>query len=336
MVDVVDPARLSGMVDWLEDENRQLKSQLAHHQELLEQALALLRDQSLRLRTLEDESGATRSQVSKIGSLEGNQQHAQEVIAQMQADQAQFRQSYEKMERDRQADNERHRVAMIELWQRLDYLRQEMEPVPTRLQTLADSGKRLHDSLFVAGKQVENIQHQVETLGGRAQLALDQAKKNEHDLAHWMSELEPLRRADEMLLTRIQIAGDAVKALSEQVNQVLAHEEQWREVGDRVEVARVDLQRADKELVEIRQIVEGHGERVIDLSKAILQAEARRDGLGVRLDEVQEELLALRLETERQFGESRALLERQARRQLAEFEVQTKEFRDRGVRAEKR
>src|SRR5262245_41385756 len=176
------------MVDWLEDENRQLKAQFTHSQDLLEQALAVLRDQALRLRTLEEEVASARVQVGKIRALEDGQQHGRETVAQAQADQVAFRQIFEKMERDRQADNERHRVAMIELWQRIDYLRQEFEPVPTRLQSLSDSSKRVHDTVFTTGKQLENVQHQVEVVSGRAQLALDQAKKTEHEIGRWQSE----------------------------------------------------------------------------------------------------------------------------------------------------
>jgi chromosome segregation ATPase len=333
---VVDPIRLSNMVDWLEDENRQLKEQVIHQGEALDQALKLLREQSLRIEALEQELAVLRPPLAKVASLEDAVFRERESLSQFTHEQSAVRQLAERVDRERKADSERYHVAIVELWQRVDYLQQELEQVPARFQALADTGKRLHDGLFVAAKQIEQLEQQLNNLDARVSFIVEQAKRLEHELATWETALAPLHRADEALLTRLQVVGDAVKAQGEQLATAFLELERWQEVSDRLESMRVEVQRASRELVTVQQVIEEHNEQFQALQKHLLQADSRRESLATRLAELEQAQQAAVGELEHQLSELRAILERQARRLSGEFETQAKELRDRTRPPEKR
>lgn len=300
MAERLDPAQsgpdlpVSSILDWLEEDHRQLRARVGH----LDQEVAALqvtsRDQALRQRADSAELEALRQHLNRVPSLEEGIRQAQEDIGDVRALQTQLSSAQERAERTSVLELERIRIQIAEAAQRLSGLVEEVQPLPIRLQALGDHTKRQQDHLTAVQQVVEEIVGRQASLQSKIDLSVEQARRVEQALGVLGNEFAPLRREDEVLASRIQLAMDLARQVEQKMADVLVEEQARRELAERVEILRVERQRLQQQVADLEHAIAGLVDRAEELARQVRQEIDRRQVVADRLAGVEGRLLDVR------------------------------------------
>ncbi|MBI2865112.1 MAG: hypothetical protein HYX94_11180 [Chloroflexi bacterium] len=327
-----ETTRVSSLLGWLEEEHHQTKAALGRLQYQLEQLVNLAREQAGQIRTLQEEVAAARNQLGRVSAVEELARQLREAVARLQSSFSQHAQETDKDDKARQGDIERNKQAINEIWLRLDSTFKEFEPLLGKAQTTSDSIRRHDEALGGLAKTVDGLKQQTETLAARTQIAVDQSRRNEGEIESIYRQLDALRGQDDVVVARFQILADKVKQIDEQVVAVLAEEQMRVDLGERLQVVKLEHQRLEKQFVDIAPLVDVHSVRLDEQARETRQVEDRRQLLADDLREVKQLLLDHIARLDNSLIGIEELAERHKRRQVAELEIQASDLKERIAR----
>jgi len=322
----VDQASLSGTIGWLENEYREQQVAISRLQQQLEQVNNAVHQQTLDIRLLEDSITSLRNQVLRLPKIDEALNQVSHLINQIQNALAEQSQRSEKFERQYQVDVERLRQGAAELWQRTELIEKETEPLGVRLLTLGDTQKRQQESLIGQQAAIEKLDRQLGAVSNRLELQGEQNRRTEQGIGRFDSEIEALRKQDELLAHRIQGVADLAKRIDEQMAAVLAEERLRRDLAERVEVQRVQHQRTQDALVEVQQSDQQQARQLEGLVKSLRELDERGKAVSDRVNALREQLIQVRSEFASHLAELQFLLDQQKRRQVAQVQQELKEL----------
>lgn len=324
----VDPTLLAGIVDWLEDDHRQLRDQVAHLEQEVGRLAAGQRDQILQQRTAVTDLDGMRQQGLRIAPLEVSIRQVQEDIGDIRALLVQQSSALERAERGLSLELERLRIQIAELGQRQTVLSEELQPLPVRIQALNDHNRRLQDQLTALQVQADTLTGQQATLQTKIDLSVEQVHRLDQAVAGVSQEFAPLRREDEVLASRVQLAMDLARNVETMIAEVLAEEQSRRELAERIDILHAERQRIQAQLADLDHLGSVLQERTEELHRVLRIEGGRRLVLAERVTEIESRLLETRQSGQESVIQIWQAVEEQKRRDIAHLQEQAKFLRD--------
>lgn len=323
-----DPAQIAGTVDWLEDEHRQLRARVGRLEQEIEQLAAAGREQTLRQRADAADLEALRQHLNRVPGLEETIRLVQEDVGDLRSLLTRQTAAGERGERAFALELDRVRLTIAEISQRLATLVDEVQPLPVRIQALGDHGRRVQDQLTDVQRTVEEILGRQSTVQSKIDLSVEQTHRVEQGLAAVGGEFAPLRRQDEVLASRIQIAIDLARQVEGRMVEALAEEQARRELAERVEILRAERQRIQQQLADLEHASAGLIERTDELGRLLRQETDRRRTTDERVGQIEGRFLNVRQTTNEAIIALWQAAEERKRQEIGLLQDQAKALRD--------
>ena len=328
MAERVDPVQVAGAVEWLEDDHRQLRAQVARLAEQIEQLATASRQQALRQRADAAEIEALRHLLNRVPALEEGIRYVQADVGDLRAQVTEQVTGQERIERTVAVELERLRIQMAELSHRLTGLVDEIEPLPTRLQAISDHSRRQQDQLTAIRQIAEEALSRQSTFQGRIDAAIEQASRVERELAVLSNEFGPLHQADEVLAHRVQLAMELARQVQHKIADVVVEDQGRPELVERIEILRAERSRIQQQVGDLEHGLGNLIERAQELARLIRQESDRRQALVDRIAAVEDRVLELRQSATEAILQIWQMAEVHRRQEIATLQDQAKDLRD--------
>ncbi|MCS7001258.1 MAG: hypothetical protein NZ518_00265 [Dehalococcoidia bacterium] len=329
-------SRVAGTLEWLEQEARQSKAAIAKLQSQNEQIIKFIRDHVDQLRLAQDSLSTLRVQIGQVATLDEAVKLLQSAHAQTRESLAELSGAAERQRRGDQAEVERLRQLVAEVWQRAEALRRDLEPMTNRLQGFAEAQKRMIDQVQQTQNAQDVLKSEINAVALRLQGYTDREKKADERFLDLQQHLNALQKKDETLGDQYKILLERVVAAEQTMSGVIADQEKMRALDEQLHVLRVHLQRLDKQVVELSASLDQQAQSVEETRRLARQVDDRRAALAERLSEQGAAITQLRQELSELLADFETMEEQHRVRMVAELQQQIKDVRARVARARNR
>lgn len=332
-----DYTRFGEMLAWLQSENRRLHAQVAQLQEQVAQAMSLMQQQAAAFTENQEIYARLRMPLARIPAVEDQQRilaESQDRLKQLQEDQAV---RFEKLDQARDAQFEEQRRLLSDLYHRLEFVGNQVEPINNHLRDLVDADDRQQQAIVRLNRQTDLLQQHQDQLGQKLESGLKHAEHVDRELVRLTNELEALRvaqiRAPQPASSAI--LPDAVREFSQHISAFRQEEEARRVLTDRVAAQVIESQRQNRELMMLQQKIENQREQVEAMQNRMKLIEYQRHPTDERFETLQRQLDELNRIAIEQLTAFQQIEERRKRRHVQELEAEIRELRERVTRATK-
>lgn len=332
-VEVRDSNPLRESIHWLEEEHRLSKAAAFKVQQQVDQLQAALWAQGDRMHALEQALAVISGQGVRITKLEDDLRQAHELIDRLQEFQSAQNERWTAADRARFADQDRERQELAQIFQKLEQLERDVAFVRSRTQSMDEIQRRIQDALVELGQRIDNLGQIDETLASRLQAVSELVKRKDVEISRLDGELDALRKQDELALNRIQVLGEQVRRVEDLGPLRDLGTRLEAEFNEKLELHRVERQRMERTVLEIELLLEQHRTRLDELAQHTTQVETKSNAQADYVTQLREQVWALRDEMIAQLGELFRMEEQQKRRQMADIEQQLLELKNRSARA---
>lgn len=330
-MNVIELRELAARAEDLGERQGQLNALVGQLQQLVHQVLTSSREQAERLHALEEELSLIAPQVNRLLHIDGELRQAQDRLAQLGEVQTELRGQLEQSERLRQAEAERERQARAELWQKQEFFEHGQTYSQSRLASLEELTRRLREQLLEFPDQLGDLKQRDAALDGRLSGYQEYIKRQEQEMARLSQELEALHKQDETTSGRLQILAELIRQVDERSSGKDIEERLHRELEERIERVRVEIQRMDGLVFDFRRDWEEQGQEMAKLAHRLGQMEGRVRSLDDRFDELTNKLQAYRQQMMDHVVSLAEAEEQQKRHQIGDLERQVQELKRRSL-----
>lgn len=314
-------------VGWAQDQLYELKAdvgQVRQHQDQLQSMLTKLSDA---VRNVEGTLRAASLSASQAPRLQEELNQAAALIVQLQDRQAVQEERLDALSRERGVEGNRDQEEWSEVVRRTEQVERSVAGWQDRQAGVDEVGRRFQEGLSLIRQQIQVIEQRLEAVESKAAHGLEGANRAEHNLTQVEASIDSLRREDESLAERTRLAGDSAHRLENSMTEHLQELKRLELLAERIELHRAERQRLEdralrleEELGELRQRVE-KGEDVGG------RLSSQQQGLGSRLEALQEDATEQRTTLSEQFRKLINTTERTKRRQVQELERELREMK---------
>jgi chromosome segregation ATPase len=332
-VQPLELSRLSGTLNWLEDETRTLKAALTRVQGQQEQVLGFLRDYADQVRVLQDAVTSVRTQLGQVATLDEAVKTLQGIVAQLRDTAQESAEASERRRKADQAETERLRAILAETWHRLDTLQSEVAPLVSKLQNLAEAQKRLSDALQSLNAAQDNFRGELAQFSQRLQASAERERRVDDRFGDVHLQLDALERRDETLSDQLKVLTDRLVQTEERMSAVLAEVEARHALEEQLQRLRVTVGRLEQHTQELETRTSEQARLLDETHRLTRQVDDRRAALATRIDEQAEAIARLRTELTELLAEYESLEEQHRVRLVTELQQQIREVRARVAKA---
>lgn len=318
---------LTGIVRWLEDEQRQAKGQYNKLQQLLDQLQAQVWDQGERLRSTEDLSSASNGHLSRITRLEDEARLLHDFATRLENMLTDVSEKNAEIQRLLQLELDRERQERGDIHKKMDCLADSLEKMNGRVQALDEALRRQQEPVIKLQQNVSDLMQQGESAEARIGQSGEQHKRWGNEISRISREIESVHEQNAVILERLRLLAEQPKRLEEQMAAVLAEEAARRSLEQGLDLEKAERDRLERNLGEMEQTVGQHGELLEQNARFMTHLETKGKGMDDRVSELREQFWILRQQVQERLSQLSELEEEQKRRQIADLEQQIREIK---------
>ncbi|HLC29970.1 MAG TPA: hypothetical protein VJM51_04230 [Dehalococcoidia bacterium] len=326
-MDATEATALSNALQFVEEEQRQYKTQIFKFQQQLEQLQGTLWTLGDRVNTLEGAIATVMAHGSRVARLEEDLRQTREFVEHFQSEFEARHQQETTGERLIQTELERERQARTELLQKLDDLERNQAGTLEKLQTIEEVGRRRQEELHQLERSLEPFRVRDDQLSQQIAGSYEAQKRQAQELAELQQEQKSLQAQDEVVQGRVQHLADQVRRLESEESLQNLEQRLTAMLVEQNELHRAERQRLERTSVELQMSYEQYRSMVDDLQQQMLQLQGKAQAVTQYLEQVREQFWELRNALGEQFTKIVAAEEQHRRRQITELEQQIKDLR---------
>lgn len=319
-------------LEWLENELRETKANLARLQQQADQTGAQLWDVQQRLRSVEGTIIDFTSQLASLVQIHEEVRHVREQIGRIVETQDARQRQAEEMMRIRQEEVDRLRQESGDVARRAEDLERQFSEHEERFPLLEETIRRMLDQLQRIPPQIDELGRRLSDQEGRNARNLDLIKHIESGLNRMDGELANLRRQDEVVSERVQVYAAQVRRLEESLSKVEEDQTEHRQIYERIEMGRLDRQRMDERLIDLEERARRQQDELADLSRSLGVLDGRDRLYEERLTTMQQQLAQFRQQVKEHLNRLSQFQENEKRRRMSQIEQDIREIRQYGLR----
>jgi chromosome segregation ATPase len=319
--------RLNGTLTWLEEEARQTKAALTRLQSQQDQIIGFLRDYADQIRIIQDSIAALRSTTSQIGVMDDALKGAQGALSQVRDSLSDLSSATDRHRKGDLAEVERLRQILNEAWRRIEALRSDLDPLPGRIANVAETQKRLGDSIQSTNEAHDSLRSEVVALGQKLQISVEREKRVDDRFDDHQLQLDALVRRDETAIDQLKILTDRIVETEGRMADVLDEEEARRALEEQVHLLRVQINRVEKQASDLESKATEHGEQIEANHRFGKQVDDRRAALAERVEALAGTMDRYREELAELVADYESLEEQHRVRLIAELQQQVRDVR---------
>lgn len=314
-------------VAWLQDQLHLIKAQLGKIQHQMDQTQAMALDAVEKMRAQEADLHLLASQSNALVPVQEELRQVKDVLARLQEQQVQTRAQVDELARQRAAETERDRVERGGFSRRLDDLEREVERWTERQSGVDEAARHYQEGVALLNIRIENLESRLEALDSRASRSLEAVNRADQEINRVDAVLLELGRADEVQAERARVALEAARRLEGEVSADRREFSALNQIGERVELLRVERQRLEDRLSGVEEAMDeirgllGRQEHLIGV------LEGRSQGYQNHLESLREELIRHRQQLVEHLRKLSTGQERVKRRQIGDLEREVQELR---------
>ncbi|MCB0046926.1 MAG: hypothetical protein H6642_02360 [Caldilineaceae bacterium] len=312
----MDVAQLAQMVNWLDEEHRRDRAEIARLQQRLEAQTSDIVEQTRRIQELESRLAATQGQLTRFQQIENALQNTRvEVTGLVEQRDEEIGQIQRDVERARMNDRELFSREISEIRRDLPRIARLEESI--ELRSVED--ERLSELIMGVRNQVGGLAKEIEERTRQIPFLAEQRTSDTKRIAQLQQETVELFKRIEALAGRVPVLEETVRKSTSEAGKLPSQIETLREQQlDFMESVRSSL-------VERDQVVNRWKEAIENQKTLVNQAHERVQSFGQQVDiarrSVQEiqEFKDLMLREQSQVQELQRLAEERVRREMDEF-----------------
>jgi chromosome segregation ATPase len=279
------------------------------------------------MRAMEASFRDTSSNASLAPRLQEELNQAVALIVQLQDQQAEANTQLDALARQRDAEQNRDQLEWTELARRLEQVERQVGQWLDRQAGVDEVGRRFQEGMSLVRQDQQQIDQRLETVESKSARALEGATRAEHTLTQVEATLLDLQRSDETLTERTRVASDVAHRLESTQGQQLQELQRIELLAERVELHRAERQRLEDRALRLEEELGDLRTRAEKLEQQDSRLSAQQQGLGSRLDALQEHVDLQRAALHEQLRRLTSSQERTKRRQIQELEREVREMR---------
>ena len=316
---------------WLQDQLHLVKAQLGKVQHQMDQTQAMALDAVEKLRAQEAALSGLLSQGNALAPIQDELRQIKDVLARLQEQQVQARNQLDEMTRQRAADGERERVERGDLLRRLDELEREVESWMERQSGVEETARHYQEGVALSSLRIEALERRLGQAESKASRSLEAANRADQEIARVDAALLELAREDEVQAERARVALEAARRLEGEVSADRRDLGALNQMGERVELLRVERQRLEDRLAGVEEAMEELRTLLAKQEQLIGVLEGRTQGYHGRLESLREEILRYRQQLVEHLRKLSTGQERVKKRQITDLEREIQELRKHAI-----
>lgn len=312
----MDIAQLAQMVNWLDEEHRRDRAEIARLQQRIESQESDIVEQARRVQELEARLAATQNQLTRFGHIENIIENSRQEISTVVERSEEARvQAQRDLERARLGDREMLAREISELRRELPRIGRIEEAIGTR----ASEDERLSDLIMGVRNQIGNLAKEIEERTRQIPFLSEQRTSDTKRIAQLQQETVELFKRVEAMVGRFTVVEENVRKVGSEQDKLPPAIDTLREEQaafmERVRSAIVDreqvMTRWQEAMDEQKSLVSQTYERIQSFSQQI--------ETGRRSVQEMQEFKDLILREQSQVQELQRLAEERIRREMDEF-----------------
>ncbi len=312
----MDLAQLAQMVNWLDEEHRRDRSEIARLQQRIESQSADIIEQSRRIQELESRLAATHAQLGKFSQIETSIQNTKvELTALVGRNDEERSQAHRELERGRLSDREMLDREISEVRRELPRIARLEEAIEVR----AVEDDRLSELVMAVRNQVGGLAKEIEERTRQIPFLSEQRTSDTKRIAQLQQETVELFRRIEGVAGRLPVLEENVRKSTKDIDKIPAQVDAIRD--DQMNfMEEVRVAGAERD-----QIISRWKESIAEQKTLVTQAHERVQNFGQQIEiarrsvgEIQE-FKDLILREQSQVQELQRLAEERIRREMDEF-----------------
>ena len=323
---------MAATVSWLEVEQRDAKDRLHRLQQSLEQMHSMLQDHAYRLQITEEVGEALKFQSGKLPAIEEDLRQIKESTGHVNESQSDTTRALERLERSKKADDEATRDAIRGLVRSLENLNATSEGLAERNRSVETTLKRQQEQMDSLRGQQEELRRGLDPVAQGLSSGQEQARRFQERLDQLAMALEPLRQQDEVIKSRLEVAGHLSKQIEQRLEALDAEFQARRDLPERLDVQKINLERVDKQSVQALQLIEKLSDALERQGQYVRDLETRNKGLLDQILRLQQRSQDVHTRLDEVLASMGELLEQDKRRQISDLEGQFRGIKERLAR----
>lgn len=312
---------------WLEDELRESRATIAKLSQSLEQAQTRIGELAAYVRRVDDSVAAIVPQLAALPVLDDQLHGLKDLTGRVHEQSLITSSRTAEIARDVELLGARDRQTLNELAHRLDAVERQGQGTAMRFDHLEEGSRRAIEALTLMRQRSDEVGRSADALEARLARLADTGIRADHEFGRIGSELDSLRKQDEVISERVQVYTEMFKRLEGQIALVAADVAVKHDVGEKIDLQRVEMQRVEQRLSQLEAAFVGLHDRDGTLAEQITLTENLSRGFQSHLAQLTEDLTASRTSVSEQFQRLHQLQERLMRRHLEEMERDLRELR---------
>lgn len=327
MTNVPDRTSLQGVMDWLESELRQLKTQLREYSDQADQNQTQLWD--LRDQQQRSEHGASNlaAQINLLSALPEELRVLRERVERLQGAVGHDGEQRELFARQLRSEMQAERDERGELRRRTEFAEQTAATLVEKLGLAEDLSRRVHDETALMSQRLEQIDINLQGVEARLAASAEALRRTQGDQRNQVQEGERRDRALGELEERQERAQEALRRLQEEMGRIAETSQEYEALRERFEAVRESQDATVERANDMARQTETMQARFTEMERGLERARARADQQDRTLNElrhlVDEATEVARREAERFLG----FQEKVRRRQVSDLEQELREIR---------
>lgn len=312
----MDLDQLTQMVTWLDEEHRRDRAEIAKLQQRLESQATEIVEQARRIQELEGQLASTQAQLTKFNQVDqALQQLKNEIVLMLERQQEQHLHDQREAERARVADREALSRGLAEVRKELPRFTRIEEELAQR----KAEDQRLSELVLNLRQQLASLNKDIDERTRTLPFLLEQRTQDTKRLAQMQQENVELFKRTETAISKLQVLEADIQRLDRQLVELQPIPRQLQEqVAAFIEEQKLKdverertLTRWREEFEEQRELIARHGQRLLEFNSHI--EESRR--ILTNLEGFQESIRS----EQHQVAELQRLAEERQRKELEEF-----------------
>jgi chromosome segregation ATPase len=323
----MDLAQLAQMVNWLDEEHRRDRAEIARLQQRIEAQSADIIEQARRIQELEGRLAGTQAQLSRFNQVEQAIQNTKtELVSLVERAYEERVNGQRELERARMGDREMLSREISEVRRELPRIARIEEAIQVRVV----EDERLGELIMGSRNQMSGLSKEIEERTRQIPFLVEQRTSDTKRIAQLQQETVELFKRTEATAARYPLLEESIRKAGNEVDKIPGMLDQMRE-----EQAKF-MERTRVMVVDREQVLTRWSETIEEQKSLVAQAYERVQNFGQQIEvsrravSEMQEFKDLILREQSQVGELQRLAEERIRREMDEFREDYEKKRRKG------
>jgi chromosome segregation ATPase len=323
----MDLAQLAQMVNWLDEEHRRDRAEIARLQQRIEAQSADIIEQARRIQELEGRLAGTQAQLSRFNQVEQAIQNTKtELVSLVERAYEERVNGQRELERARMGDREMLSREISEVRRELPRIARIEEAIQVRVV----EDERLGELIMGSRNQMSGLSKEIEERTRQIPFLVEQRTSDTKRIAQLQQETVELFKRTEATAARYTLLEESIRKAGNEVDKIPGMLDQMRE-----EQAKF-MERTRVMVVDREQVLTRWSETIEEQKSLVAQAYERVQNFGQQIEvsrravSEMQEFKDLILREQSQVGELQRLAEERIRREMDEFREDYEKKRRKG------